>query len=206
MKKYFFATTLVLLAIMTLSSCDDNKDGRLKVFYNITLSDDMAQVADLALTYKGDDGMTVTDTITSKTWNKVVHMDTIPCQFGLIDYTFIPKSGSQLKKASYDLEAVFSAYARGGENLGLDYYLVNTSTLKRDKVATLLDLANDHGDQSILVTAIKENDRIKFTGKGKLDVNVHAAVPRWPDSDLLEAETQKAAKQAEQSASESTEQ
>jgi hypothetical protein len=73
-------------------------------------------------------------------------------------------------------------------------------------VATFLDLANDHGDQSILVTAIKENDRIKFTGKGKLDVNVHAAVPRWPDSDLLEAEAQKAAKQAEQSASESTEQ
>lgn len=206
MKKYIFATTLMLLAIMALSSCGDNKDGRLKVYYNITLSDDMAQVADLALTYKGDGGMTVTDTITGKTWNKVVHMDTFPCQYGLIDYTFIPKSGSQLKKASYDLEAVFSAYARGGENLGLDYYLVNPFTLKSDKVATLLDMANDHSDQSILVTAIKENGRIKFTGKGKLDVNVHAAVPRWPDSDLYEAEVQKAAKQAEQSASESTEQ
>ena len=72
-------------------------------------------------------------------------------------------------------------------------------------MATLLDMANDHGDQSILVTAIKDNDSIKFTGKGKLDVNVHAAVPRWPDSDLYEAEVQKAAKQAEQSASESTE-
>ena len=133
-------------------------------------------------------------------------MDTFPCQFGLIDYTYIPKAGSPLKKASYDLEAVFSAYARGSENLGLDYYLVNPVTLKQDKVATLLDMANDHGDQSILVTAIKDNDSIKFTGKGKLDVNVHAAVSRWPDSDLLEAEKQKAAKQAEQSASESTEQ
>lgn len=206
MKKYFFAITLMLLAILALGSCNDNKNDRLTVYYNITLSDDMAQVADLALTYKGDDGKTVTDTVTGKVWNKAVHMDTFPCQFGLIDYTFIPKSGSQLKKASYDLEAVFSTFARGGEKLGVDYYFVNPTNLKRDKVATLLDMANDHSDQSILVTAIKENGRIKFTGKGKLDVNVHAAVPRWPDSDLYEAEVQKAAKQAEQSASESTEQ
>jgi len=206
MKKHIFTTMLMLLAVLALGSCNDNKNDRLTVYYNITLTDDMAQVADLALTYKGDDGKSVTDTITSKIWNKAVHMDTFPCQFGLVDYTFIPKPGSQLKKASYELEAVFSAYARGGDKLGLDYYLVNPFTLKSDKVATLLDMANDHGDQSILVTAIKENGRIKFTGKGKLDVNVHAAVPRWPDSDLLEAEKQKAAKQAEQSASESTEQ
>lgn len=196
----------MLLTMMAFSSCNDNKDGSLTVYYNITLSDDMAQVADLALTYKGDDGKTVTDTITGKVWNKTVHMDSFPCQFGLVDYTFMPKPGNQLKKASYDLEAVFSTFARGGEKLGVDYNFVNPTTLKRDKVATLLDLANDHGDQSILVTAIKENGRIKFTGKGKLDVNVHALVPRWPDSDLLEAEVQKAAMQAEQSASESTEQ
>jgi len=179
MKKHIFTTMLMLLAILALGSCNDNKNDRLTVYYNITLTDDMAQVADLALTYKGDDGKSVTDTITSKIWNKAVHMDTFPCQFGLVDYTFIPKPGSQLKKASYELEAVFSAYARGGKNLGLDYYLVNQFTLKRDKVATLLDMANDHGDQSILVTAIKDNDSIKFTGKGKLDVNIFVNRESW---------------------------
>ncbi len=160
----------MLLAIMALSSCNDNGD-RLKLIYNITLSDDMAQIADLAITYKGDDGMAVTDTITGKTWNKTVHIGTFPNQFGLVDYTFIPKPGSQLKKESYDLEAVFSIYAQSNK-YGLEYNLVNPFNLKRDKVATFLDIANDHGDQALLVTAIKENDSIKFTGKGKLGIQL----------------------------------
>ena len=63
MKKFIFNTTLMLLAIMAFSSCNDNGD-RFTILYNITLSEDMAQIADLALTYNGDNGITVTDTIT----------------------------------------------------------------------------------------------------------------------------------------------
>ena len=170
MKKFIFNTALVLLAIMAFSSCNDNGD-RFTILYNITLSEDMAQIADLALTYKGDNGITVTDTITGKTWEKRVHLDSLPNQFGLVDYTFILKPGSQLKKESYDLEASFSIFSRVN-NFGLYYYLVNPYNLKRDKMATFFDLVNNHGDQSLLITATKSNDSIQFSGKNRLDVNL----------------------------------
>ena len=52
------------------------------------------------------------------------------------------------------------------------YYWVNPYNLKRDKMATFFDLVNDHGDQSLLITATKSNDSIQFSGKNRLDVNL----------------------------------
>ena len=170
MKKFIFNTALVLLAIMAFSSCNDNGD-RFTILYNITLSEDMAQIADRALTSKGDNGTTVTDTITGKSWEKRVYLDSLPNQFGLVDYTFILKPGYQLKKESYNLEASFSIFSRVN-NFGLYYYLVNPYNLKRDKMATFFDLVNNHGDQSLLITATKSNDSIQFSGKNRLDVNL----------------------------------
>lgn len=170
MKKIKLTFLLMSLAILALSSCNDNS-SRLTVSYNITLSDDMAQIADLAITYKGDDGKTVTDTITSKVWDKTIHIDTFPSQFGLVDYTFIPKPGSQLKKETCKLEAVFSIYA-WKNNFGLEYNLVSPFTLKQDKVSSFLDIVNDHGAQSLLVTATDNNGTIKFAGQGKQGIDL----------------------------------
>ena len=69
----------MLLAIMSLNSCGDQKDGQLTVYYNVALSSDMAKMADLAITYKGENGITVTDTISGKeVWEKKIRLDTTP--------------------------------------------------------------------------------------------------------------------------------
>ena len=91
----------MLLAIMSLNSCGDPKDGQLTVYYNVARSSDMAKMADLAITYKGENGITVTDTISGKeVWEKKIRLDSFPAEFGLVDYTFIPKPESKLKKYS----------------------------------------------------------------------------------------------------------
>lgn len=164
MKKFIFNTALMLFAIMAFCSCEDNND-RLTVYYNITLSDDMTQIADLAVTYKGENGVTMTDTITSgKVWEKKVHLDTFPCQFGIVDYAFIPKPADKLKKETYRPSAELNIYVRKGK-FSLASALIYPFTLKRDRVATFLDVANDHGDLGALTTAIKGKDGFEYEGQ-----------------------------------------
>ena len=186
MKRLIFNITLMLVAMMgvSLTSCDTNSN-RLTAFYNITLSDDMAQVADLAITYKGDGGATVTDTITSTVWEKKIHLDSFPSQFGLVDYTFIPKPAGKLKKETYELEAEFTIFTRE-EKLQLNHNFVNTFTVKRDKVAPFLDLINEHDDVSIFITATKEKDGFKFSGKSKMDV--YFTLENLPQVHILDKE------------------
>ena len=177
MKKLIFNITLMLLAIMSLNSCGDQKDGQLTVYYNVALSSDMAKMADLAITYKGENGITVTDTISGKeVWEKKIRLDSFPAEFGLVDYTFIPKPESKLKKDSYELFAEFSAFTREAK-FSLNYDLVNPFNLKREKSALFFDLANDHDAVSILVTATKDQNGFKFSGKSRPDVYIRINNP-----------------------------
>ena len=167
----------MLLAIMSLNSCGDPKDGQLTVYYNVALSSDMAKMADLAITYKGENGITVTDTISGKeVWEKKIRLDSFPTEFGLVDYTFIPKPDSKLKKDSYELFAEFSAFTREAK-FSLNYDLVNPFNLKREKSALFFDLANDHDDIPILVTATKDQNGFKFSGKSRPDVYIRINNP-----------------------------
>ena len=63
MKKDLFNVMLMLLAILSLGSCSDKKDGALTVFYNVSLSKDMSQMADMAITYRLADGNTATTNV-----------------------------------------------------------------------------------------------------------------------------------------------
>ena len=169
----------MLLAIMSLNSCGDQKDGQLTVYYNVALSSDMAKMADLAVTYKGENGITVTDTISGKeVWEKKIRLDSFPTEFGLVDYTFIPKPESKLKKDSYQLFAEFSAFTKEAK-FSLNYSLVNHNQfkLKREKSALFFDLANDHDDVSILVTATKDQNGFKFSGKSRPEVVIRINDP-----------------------------
>ena len=184
-KTIIYLTILAAMMGVSLTSCDTNSN-RLTVFYNITLSDDMAQIADLAITYKGDGGATVTDTITGTVWEKKIHLDSFPSQFGLVDYTFIPKPADKLKKETYELKAEFTIFTRE-EKLQLNHNFMNPFTVKRDKAATLLDLANHHGDVSILITATKEKDGFNFSGKSKMD-DVYFTLGNSPQVHILDKE------------------
>ena len=152
----------MLLAILSLSSCGERKDGALTVFYCVSLSDDMAQMADMAITYKLADGTCATDTITGTSWEKTVVLDSFPAIIGMVDYTFIPKPESGLKKEEYDPMVVFSMFARETE-YNLETELVNFYRVKRDKVANFIDIANDNGQSSITKIATKEGSNFTIT-------------------------------------------
>ena len=161
MKKDLFNVMLMLLAILSLGSCSDKKDGALTVFYNVSLSKDMSQMADMAITYRLADGSTATDTITGTSWDKAVMLDTFPAVFGIVDYTFLPKPESNLTKEGYEPSVVFSMFTREAK-YELQTELVNIYYVKRDKVAGFIDLVNDHGGTGISKIAVKEGDSISI--------------------------------------------
>ena len=83
---------------------------------------------------------------------------------------------SKLKKDSYELFAEFSAFTREAK-FSLNYDLVNPFNLKREKSALFFDLANDHDDIPILVTATKDPNGFKFSGKSRPDVVIRINDP-----------------------------
>lgn len=93
---------MTLAAVLT--SCgqqqgETEKEVPLKVTYNIECSRHLLDLCDLVVTYKGDDGVNVVDTITAtpadsagvKDWTKTVQTHKIPVKIGL-DYTFVQKT------------------------------------------------------------------------------------------------------------------
>ena len=104
MKKLIITATLMLVAAITLTSCgqqqaETEKEVPLKVTYNIECSKHLLDLCDLVVTYKGDDGVNVVDTITAtpadsaevKDWTVEIQTHKVPVKIGL-DYTFVQKS------------------------------------------------------------------------------------------------------------------
>ena len=104
MKKLLSYSAIVMLAAMVMTSCgkkqaETQTDVPLKVTYSIDCSRDLLNLCDMVVTYKGDDGANVVDTITAdpddsattQTWSKTVGTHQIPVKIGL-DYTFVPKT------------------------------------------------------------------------------------------------------------------
>ena len=151
MKKNLFIVMLMLLAVLTLGSCSDKKDGALTVFYNITQSQDMADLADLSITYKDGKGDTVTEVITGTTWEKKIVIDSFPAEFGVVDYSLIPKTNKKLKKEILSPKVEFSMFAReDGSNTSR--YFVDMARLPQSKVDDFIELVNDHEQLNLLKT------------------------------------------------------
>jgi len=179
---------MMLLAIMVLTSCGSNDSDKLTLFYNVSLSPDMAEMADLAISYKDGSGATVTDTVTGTYWEKKVAYKAHSDEFGLVGYEFIPKPESQLKKETYAPRAELSMFAR--ETFFNKTYIVVDSvfddtadqseskpskvihSVKREKVADFIKLLNGSASEinndeikSMLQTAIMADERMKTNGK-----------------------------------------
>ena len=93
MKKLLSHITIISLAVaIALTSCSQKQDTEavkevpLKITYIIECSKHLLDVCDLVVTYKGDDGVNVIDTITAnpadstwmQTWTKTVGTHMIP--------------------------------------------------------------------------------------------------------------------------------
>ena len=104
MKKLSSYFTIMMLAAMVLTSCAQKQakteeEFPLKVTYSIDCSDDLLNLCDLVVSYKGEDGANTIDTITAnpsdstgrQLWTKVVATHKVPVKIG-IDYNFVPKT------------------------------------------------------------------------------------------------------------------
>ena len=104
MKKLSSYLTIMMLAAMVLTSCvqkqaKTEEEFPLKVTYSIDCSDDLLNLCDLVVSYKGEDGANTIDTITAnpsdstgrQLWTKVVATHKVPVKIG-IDYNFVPKT------------------------------------------------------------------------------------------------------------------
>ena len=95
----------MLVASIMLTSCgqqqqaETEKEVPLKVTYSIDCSRDLLDLCDVVVTYKGDDGVDVIDTITAnpsdsawmQTWSKTVGTHKVPVKIGF-DYTLVQKT------------------------------------------------------------------------------------------------------------------
>lgn len=104
MKKIFSYFSVMMLALaIVMTSCGQQeqteKEVPLKVTYNIECSGQLLDLCDLVVTYKGEDGVNVVDTITAtpndtvpvKDWTKEIQTHKIPVKIGL-NYTLVQKT------------------------------------------------------------------------------------------------------------------
>ena len=137
MKKLLSYFAIIALAAITLNSCNEQqaevqKEVPLKVTYTIDCSQDLLNLCDMVVTYKGDDGVDITDTITATpadtigivTWTKTVGTHEIPAKIGF-DYAFVQKA-----ETPFDENKVVSLTARYciiAEKIGIRKGLAHTS-------------------------------------------------------------------------------
>ena len=174
MKKLLSYFAIITLAAIALTSCGQQQDETekevpLKVTYTIECSQDLMNLCDMVVTYKGDDGINVVDTITATpadtigvlTWTKTVGTHEIPAKIGF-DYTFVQKTETPIDENKYvSLTARYSIIA---EKIGIrkgfahtsektinsnttffiDAFIMNENVIySRNNLATILDVYND---------------------------------------------------------------
>ena len=174
MKKLSSYFTIMMLAAMVLTSCAQKQakteeEFPLRVTYSIDCSDDLLNLCDLVVSYKGEDGANVIDTITAtpdvstgrQLWTKVVATHKVPVKIGL-DYTFVQKADTLIaenKYASLTAKSTIIAEKIGvrkgasrfsrssissnkifySDYMMMDENIVNT----RRNLATIIDIYND---------------------------------------------------------------
>ena len=137
MKKIISYSSIMMLAIaMALTSCgneqaETEKEVPLRVTYTIDCSKDLLNLCDLVVTYKGDDGVDVVDTITAdpndsagmKSWTKVIQTHKVPVKIGF-DYTFVKKADALITDQQVNLNAKGTIIA---EKMGLQHRIIHVS-------------------------------------------------------------------------------
>lgn len=174
MKKLLSHATITALAALALMSCaqhqeDAEKDVSLKVTYSIDCSRDLMDLCDLVVTYKGDAGVDVVDTISADPadttyvtlWSQSVKTDTVPVKIGF-DYTFVPKTDTLMTgrpnarlSAKCNIIAEKIGVRKGVGHLSentinsetsffVEHYMMNEDVVNtRKNLANIIDIYND---------------------------------------------------------------
>lgn len=175
MKKLLSYSAIMMLAAMVLTSCGQQqqtetvKEYPLKVIYAIECSKDLLNLCDVVVTYKGDDGANVVDTITAdpddpewtQTWTKTVGTHEVPVKIGF-DYTLVQKTDtlvsdqewiSLIAKGSIIAEkiGIRKGFARLSDkkinsktNFFKDFIIISEYVINtRHNLATIIDIYNE---------------------------------------------------------------
>ena len=129
-----------MLAAMVMTSCgkkqaETQTDVPLKVTYSIDFSTDLLNLCDVVITYKGDDGADVVDTVTIdpenpamiQTWTKDVATHKVPVKIGF-DYTLVQKTDTLM--IDHPTAMLKAKYAIIADEIGM----VNRNRIMSDKV------------------------------------------------------------------------
>ena len=142
MKRLIYITIVALLGCMVLTSCLETgtKGERLTTELCIKSSQDLIDVCDIEVTYKGKGGVNMTDTITSTKWKKTIVNDSFPTKIGIVTTRYLLKQGARRYKGNYSLACRFTITTLE-EDFETDYYDLRLE-VPSNKVDGILDLMN----------------------------------------------------------------
>ena len=165
MKKFFYMSVLVLMAALTLTSCGSDDDKQkdeptptsktINYEASVTFTQDMIDICDVTMVYKDADGKTVTETVTSKTWNKKFTVKKVPALVG-VKCNLKMKDGVQLTKEKYDIIAeLYHDVTVNGVSKGFStpFYFVRSQGVHPDKVAEIVSRASGREAFAYSITA-----------------------------------------------------
>lgn len=143
MKKLIFTTILALIGVMAITSCteDAKKGDRLTTMLIIESSQDLIDVCDIQITYKGKGGVNTIDTITTTKWHKIIVNDSFPTKIGLVVLRYLVKPGFKPTKDFYNLECRYRSTCKEQEHR-IDYYPLRMPDVPGDKIASILEMQN----------------------------------------------------------------
>ena len=130
---------VAIAAMATFTSCVTPDDTKRIVDYKMVVSQDLLDLCDVTVFYKGKNGKDTLEAVTSTIWKKSVVNDTLPFKFGMC-VKAEPKPGVTLDKEICDLEAEFY------------YELVKWNCVQFSYGGTLIDkhVLAPHAQDSIL--------------------------------------------------------
>ncbi len=102
----------------------------------IKSSQDLIDLYNIEITYKGEDGINVTDTITTPRWTKTMVNKQFPTQIGIEGSRFLLKPGVETDKETYDLVCGFTI---GAQQFGYNFQIVDERNVPADKVQSIFD-------------------------------------------------------------------
>lgn len=102
----------------------------------IKSSQDLIDLCDIEITYKGENGVNVTETITTPHWVKTVVNKNFPTRIGIEECRLLLKPGVKTDKEAYDLVCSFTI---GAQEFGYNFLIVEERNVPTDKVLSILD-------------------------------------------------------------------
>ena len=171
MKKLIFTTILTLLGISVLISCtgESKRGERLTTMLSVEASQDLIDVCDIEIIYKGKGGVNMVDTITKTEWHKIVVNDSFPTKIGVVTMRYLVKPGFKPSKKTYDLSCNDTVLTKEVER-EIPSRCFELFDVPADKVASFLELYNifnkddvkNDADSSVytnVITVIKVKDK-----------------------------------------------